>query len=266
METEPRSDPSPVLLSIENLTKDFRGLRALDNIHLCLKENEILGVIGPNGAGKTTLFNMITGLIPPTKGKITFLGQDITNKIPDLVARLGIARTFQNIRLFGSMSVLDNVRTARQLHTPVKFASVLLSTPSFRHTEEELREKTLELLSSFGLDHLLDQPASSLPYGSQRRLEIARALATQPRLLLLDEPTVGMNPSESQELLKLILQLRESFHLAIILVAHDMQLVMGLCQRIHVLNQGKTIAEGTPAQVRATPQVIEAYLGSRTHA
>jgi branched-chain amino acid transport system ATP-binding protein len=266
METESQPDNSLPLINIEGLTKDFRGLRALDNIYLSLSEKEIMGVIGPNGAGKTTLFNMITSLIPPTKGKITFLGIDITNKSTDTITRLGIARTFQNIRLFGAMSVLDNVRTAQQLHTQVNPVAVLFSTLHFQHIEEQLKEKSLELLRFFSLDHLSDQPANNLPYGSQRRLEIARALATQPRLLLLDEPTVGMNPSESQELLELILQLRQQYNLTIILVAHDMQLVMGLCQHIHVLNQGKTIAEGTPAQVRIMSQVIEAYLGSKQRA
>jgi branched-chain amino acid transport system ATP-binding protein len=265
MQTE--SDPNhPPLLTIEGLTKDFHGLRALDNLDLSLAEQEILGVIGPNGAGKTTLFNLVTGLLPPTKGQITFQGVPITHMRPDLVARSGISRTFQNIRLFGAMSVLDNVRVAQQLHSRVSPAGVLLSMPNYRRREAELKEKSLELLRFFSLDPLQDQPANSLPYGSQRRLEIARALATQPRLLLLDEPTVGMNPSESQELLELILQLHEKYHLTIILVAHDMQLVMNLCQNIHVLNQGKTIARGTPAQVRAMPQVIEAYLGSRHHA
>jgi branched-chain amino acid transport system ATP-binding protein len=266
METEAQPNHTSPLINIEGLTKDFRGLRALDNIYLHLADKEIMGVIGPNGAGKTTLFNMITSLISPTKGKITFLGMDITNKSTDTITRLGIARTFQNIRLFSAMSVLDNVRTAQQLHTRVNPATVLFSTFHFQHIEEQLKERSLELLRSFGLDHLSDQPANSLPYGSQRRLEIARALATQPRLLLLDEPTVGMNPIESQELLELILQLRQQYNLTIILVAHDMQLVMGLCQHIHVLNQGKTIAEGTPVQVRTMPQVIEAYLGSRQHA
>ena len=266
MQIETHQNHSSPLIKIEGLTKDFRGLRALDNINLRLAEKEILGVIGPNGAGKTTLFNLITGLIPPTEGQITFMGSEITHRSPDSVARLGIARTFQNIRLFGAMSVLDNVRTAQQLHSRLNPASVLLSMPGFQHLESQLKEKSLDLLRSFGLDHLVEQPANSLPYGSQRRLEIARALATQPRLLLLDEPTVGMNPSESQELLELILQLRQQFNLTIVLVAHDMKLVMGLCQHIHVLNQGKTIAEGTPAQVRTMPQVIEAYLGSRHHA
>ncbi len=262
MDNETRSNNSKPRLEIVGLTKDFRGLRALDDLNLQMGADEILGVIGPNGAGKTTLFNLVTGLIPPTKGHVTFEGRDITNHRPDDVARFGIARTFQNIRLFSAMSVLDNVRVAQQLHTRTNPISVLLTAPGFHNQEKELEEKSIALLQSFGLERFRDQPASSLPYGSQRRLEIARALATQPRLLLLDEPTVGMNPSESQELLELIKSIYEQHQLMIILVAHDMRLVMGLCQRIHVLNQGKTIAVGEPAAVRSNPLVIEAYLGS----
>jgi branched-chain amino acid transport system ATP-binding protein len=262
MENETRLNITKSLLEIKGLTKDFRGLRALDDLNLQMGADEILGVIGPNGAGKTTLFNLITGLIPPTKGRIIFEGRDITNFRPDDVARFGVARTFQNIRLFSAMSVLDNVRVAQQLHTPTRSINVLFSTPRFYRQEKELEEKSIALLNYFGLERFRDQPASSLPYGSQRRLEIARALATQPRLLLLDEPTVGMNPSESQELLELIKKIHEQNHLLIVLVAHDMHLVMGLCQRIHVLNQGITIAVGEPAAVRSNPLVIEAYLGS----
>jgi branched-chain amino acid transport system ATP-binding protein len=254
-------DAEGFLLEIDGLTKDFRGLRAVDSHCLRIGAEEILGVIGPNGAGKTTLFNLITGLIPPTRGSIRFLGQSITRLRPDAIARLGIARTFQNIRLFNAMSALDNVRVAQQLRAPLNPFAVMASAPPFLRRERELAGAAMELLRIFGLQRFGDQPAGSLPYGDQRRLEIARALATGPRLLLLDEPTVGMNPRESQDLLELIIRVRAMYRLSIMLVAHDLRLVMGLCHRIQVMNNGRTIAEGTPAVIRSNPQVIEAYLG-----
>jgi branched-chain amino acid transport system ATP-binding protein len=261
------SSPSTLpILRIRELKKDFRGLHALSKLDLDLGTYEILGVIGPNGAGKTTLLNLITGLIQPTHGSIAFLERDITRTEPEVVARLGIGRTFQNIRLFGAMSVLNNVCVAQQMRAHCNPVSVLFSSPGFLRQERQLKERSMALLESFGLDRYRDLPAASLPYGSQRRLEIVRALAVEPRLLLLDEPTVGMNPSESQALLELILQLHEQYRLSIVLVAHDMRLVMGLCQRIQVLNQGETIAVGKPDEVRAMPQVIEAYLGSAQRA
>ena len=266
MESTTKPIISKPLLKIEGLAKDFRGLRALDDINLQVSEEEILGVIGPNGAGKTTLFNLITGLLPPTRGKICFLEREITHLGADKITHAGIARTFQNIRLFFPISVLENVRVAQQLHIRTNPLSVFMSSKNFRHSEKELEAKSLELLQSFGLERYSDVPAGNLSYGDQRRLEIARALATSPRLLLLDEPTVGMNPSESQELLELILKLHELHHLTIILVAHDMRLVMGLCQRIQVINHGKTIAVGEPAEVRSMPKVIEAYLGGSSGA
>jgi branched-chain amino acid transport system ATP-binding protein len=247
------------LLHIQGLTKDFRGLRALDSYHLELNAGEVLGVIGPNGAGKTTLFNLITGMLRPTSGRVVWQNRDITHLNPDV-----IARTFQNIRLFTSMSVLDNVKSALQLHRPVDVASVLVSAPHFLRSEAKLHSDALEILEVFGLERYQASPARNLSYGDQRRLEMARALATQPQLLLLDEPTVGMNPSESRELLSLIRSLHQQYRLTIVLVAHDMQLVMGLCQRLQVLTNGMTIAEGEPSQVRSHPRVIEAYLG-RVH-
>lgn len=267
-ETAPKSNvdrTSPILLT-NGITKDFRGLRALSNIDLVVKPNEILGVIGPNGAGKTTLFNLITGLIHPSQGKIIFLDQDITIFPPDRISKLGVGRTFQNIRLFTAMSVLDNVRVALQLHIPANPWGVLVSSPSFRSNEKELEERAVALLSSFGLHQSTKQRADSLPYAHQRRLEIVRALALQPTLLLLDEPTAGMNPNESQELLQLIQKVHQEFHLTIILIAHDMRFVMNLCQRIQVLNQGETIAVGMPEEVRNMDPVIEAYLGRSVHA
>lgn len=258
-------DGERFLLEIAGLTKDFRGLRAIDDHSLRVGAEQILGVIGPNGAGKTTLFNLITGLLLPTRGTIRFLDQDIVRLRPDAIARLGIARTFQNIRLFGAMTALDNVRVAQQLHTPCNPFSVLTSAPPFVRRERELAESSRELLRIFGLERYEDRPAGSLPYGDQRRLEIARALAMRPRLLLLDEPTVGMNPRESQDLLELIIRVREMYRLSIMLVAHDLRLVMGLCHTIQVLTNGRLIAEGPPAVIRSHPGVIEAYLG-RAHA
>jgi len=256
---------SPIMLT-KGITKDFRGLRALSNIDLYVQPHEILGVIGPNGAGKTTLFNLITGLIHPTQGMISFLNQDITIFPPDRISKLGIGRTFQNIRLFNAMSVLDNVRVALQLHISANPLGVLVSSQAFRSKEKELEEEAVALLLSFGLDRFIKMRADSLPYANQRRLEIVRALALQPTLLLLDEPTAGMNPNESQDLLQLIQKVHQEFHLTIILIAHDMRFVMNLCQRIQVLNQGETIAVGLPEDVRNMSQVIEAYLGRSVHA
>ena len=253
-----------VLLEINGLSKTFKGLHAVEGYRLRLAPGEILGIIGPNGAGKSTVFNLLTGHILPTSGTIRFKGRDITRLSPDRIAAFGIARTFQNIRLFPSMTVLENVVSARQLRDRSGLLATLFSWPSFQATEERLVETSLSLLAVFGLADRAGAAATSLPYGDQRRLEIVRALALEPTLLLLDEPTAGMNPQESTFVLDLIRRIREQYKLTIILVEHNMPVVMQLCERIQVLNYGQIIAEGTPEQVRADPRVVESYLGQDT--
>jgi len=249
------------LLEVDGLSKTFKGLHAVDGYGLRLHPGEILGIIGPNGAGKSTVFNLLTGHISPSQGTIRFQGRDITGFPPDRIAQLGIGRTFQNIRLFSSMTVMENVVCARQLHDRSRMLLTLLTWPSFQRGEERLVRESLDELRLFGLEDRAGALATSLPYGDQRRLEIVRALALKPKLLLLDEPTAGMNSTESSFVLDLIRRIRDQYQLTIILVEHNMPLVMRLCERIQVLNYGQIIAEGTPERVRGDPRVIESYLG-----
>lgn len=249
------------LLQLDNVTICFGGLTAVSSVSATVEEHELVGLIGPNGAGKTTVFNMITGVYQPTAGQIAFQGRRICGMKPYEITGCGIARTFQNIRLFPSLSVFDNVRVAFHLHLEHDALHALTRGGKFRREEREIAERTRELLGIFDLERVRDEPAKSLPYGDQRRLEIIRALATRPKLLLLDEPAAGMNPTEKLELMKLIRFIQEKFQLAILLVEHDMKVVMGICQRIHVLEYGCKIAEGTPDEIRNNDAVIAAYLG-----
>ena len=255
------TDHADPILSVRDLGKAFVGLQALRGFTVDIQPHEIVGLIGPNGAGKTTCFNLLTGFLVPTHGAITFKGRDITGLQPAKVARLGLARTFQNIRIFGSLSVLENVLAAAQMHMPVPLWEALISAPKFRRTEQDIRARAWSLLELLDLAAYAEKTAASLTYGYQRRLEIARALATRPAMMLLDEPAAGMNPTESDALHELILELRTSFNLTILLVEHDMRLIMNLCERIVVLNYGEIISQGKPEEVRADPQVIAAYLG-----
>ncbi|NLN86180.1 MAG: ABC transporter ATP-binding protein [Syntrophomonadaceae bacterium] len=250
------------ILEMTKISEEFGGLRAVDNVSLSVLPREILGIIGPNGAGKTTLFNIITGIYVPTEGQLLFKERRIDGLAPHDIARLGIARTFQNIRLFGKLSVLDNVRVGRYGVTRSGFWSGLLRLPGGRREEKETELRAIELLELVGLADKRHEYAQYLAYGEQRRLEIVRALALDPSLLLLDEPGAGMNAGEKEELMAFVRSIRDQLELTIILVEHDMNLVMNICERIAVLNYGRKIAEGTPAQVKNDEQVIQSYLGA----
>ena len=256
-----RAEDNQELLTVNGLTKFFKGLRAVNNVDIHLKKGEILGIIGPNGAGKTTIFNLLTGNILPTSGTIVFREKNITKKSPDAIAKMGIARTFQNIRLFQTLSVLENVQIGLQANVREPFPAMMVTAPSFLRKERDLEYRALELLAIFNLAQYADRLAVGLSYGDQRRLEIVRAIALHPVLLLLDEPVAGMNPYERMEVLELTRKIRDQFDLTIIVVEHNMPLVMSLCERIQVLNYGETIAEGSPDEIRNNPLVIEAYLG-----
>ena len=249
------------MLEAYNLSTQFGGLRAVDGFHVSIEKGRLYGIIGPNGAGKTTIFNLLTGVYKPTEGMIRLDGEDITGKSTIEINKAGIARTFQNIRLFGAMSVLDNVKVG--LHNDHKYSTLagILRLPSYFKQEKEMNEKAMELLRVFGLDGEAEYLASNLPYGKQRKLEIARAMATNPKLLLLDEPAAGMNPNETAELMKTIHFVRDNFDMTILLIEHDMKLVSGICEELTVLNFGQVLCQGKTAEVLSDPQVITAYLG-----
>lgn len=249
------------LLEVKNLGISFGGLRAVDQVNFSIKQGQLYGLIGPNGAGKTTIFNLLTGVYQPTDGSISLEGKVLNGMKPAQINRAGIARTFQNIRLFKNMTVLDNVKAALHNQVHYSLAAALLKLPSYWKKEKQMDEMALEILRVFDLDGQAEVLASNLPYGKQRKLEIARALATNPKLLLLDEPAAGMNPNETEELMETIRLVRDRYQITILLIEHDMKLVSGICEQILVLNFGMELAKGTPSEVLNNPDVITAYLG-----
>ncbi len=255
-------DKAPIL-ECRHLGIDFGGLKAVDDFNLIIGRTEIAGLIGPNGAGKTTVFNLLTKVYQPTRGIIMLDGYDTAGKTTEQINRMGIARTFQNIRLFNNLSVEDNVKIGLHNQEPYSSFTGVLRLPKYWRQEKAAHERAMELLSLFDMQDLADHQAGSLPYGAQRRLEIVRALATNPSLLLLDEPAAGMNPSETAELMEHIVMIRDTFQIAVMLIEHDMRLVMGICEGICVLNFGRVIAKGTSEEIQANPVVIEAYLGKK---
>ena len=249
------------MLDVKNLSISFGGLKAVDDFSITIEKGQLYGLIGPNGAGKTTIFNLLTGVYKPDGGRILLDGKDITGHKAIQINQAGIARTFQNIRLFKELSVLDNVKVGLHNHHKYSTLSGILRLPSYYKVEKEMDERAMELLKVFDLDKEFDYRASNLPYGKQRKLEIARALATEPKLLLLDEPAAGMNPNETAELMKTIRFVRDHFDMTVLLIEHDMKLVSGICERLTVLNFGHMLAEGPTSEVLSNPEVIKAYLG-----